>query len=265
MHKNNVIHRDLKFENILFESTDKHDFGVKIVDFGLSKRYDPARPHLKGKFGTLYSMAPQVLRGSSYTIQADMWSVGVIAYGLLCGSFPFGHYIDSRTIVHRILHCKYRFDSPLTWIKVSDNAKYFVKSLLVYCPDERLTAKQALQSSWIIVSSSRIKVLDQHFFDRILASFEIFSAYGKLKKISISVIAHLSIGDIQSLREAFYAFDYDNEGVIDFQHFKLVLETAFLYSEKEIGALFIALDFKDCGFFILHRFSFRDPCNSRDD
>ena len=42
MHKNNIVHRDIKPENILFENKDKHS-ELKIVDFGLSNKFDPLK------------------------------------------------------------------------------------------------------------------------------------------------------------------------------------------------------------------------------
>ena len=87
MHNNNIIHRDLKYENILFESNSP-DAEVKIIDFGLSKRYDPHNKNLCDGVGTIYTMAPQVLEGI-YDEKADLWSCGVITYMLLSSSLPF--------------------------------------------------------------------------------------------------------------------------------------------------------------------------------
>lgn len=83
MHDRHVIHRDLKFENILFENMNP-EARVKVIDFGLSKRYSTANNILTERVGTLYSMSPETMKGI-YTSQADVWSIGVIAYTLLSG------------------------------------------------------------------------------------------------------------------------------------------------------------------------------------
>lgn len=89
MHEKGVVHRDLKFENIMFESKAE-DAEIKVLDFGLSKKFkDGKLGGMSEGVGTIYTMAPEVMRGV-YTSQADLWSVGVLAYMLLCNNRPFG-------------------------------------------------------------------------------------------------------------------------------------------------------------------------------
>jgi serine/threonine protein kinase len=80
MHKHHIVHRDIKYENILFES-EAIDADVKIIDFGLSKRLkNNTHPDkITERVGTTYTMAPEVLR-RGYSSQADMWSIGVVTY-----------------------------------------------------------------------------------------------------------------------------------------------------------------------------------------
>ena len=72
MHSKNVVHRDLKFENVLFVNTSPMS-EVKLIDFGLSKVYVDKK--LTDMSGTIYTMAPEVLRGN-HTEKADIWSIG---------------------------------------------------------------------------------------------------------------------------------------------------------------------------------------------
>ena len=72
MHSKNVVHRDLKFENVLFVNTSPIS-DVKLIDFGLSKVYVDKK--LTDISGTIYTMAPEVLRGN-HTEKADIWSIG---------------------------------------------------------------------------------------------------------------------------------------------------------------------------------------------
>jgi serine/threonine protein kinase len=79
MHEHNVVHRDLKYENILFENKTE-TAEIKVIDFGLSKKFYAGQPnYMTERVGTIYTMAPQVIQGV-YSAQADLWSVGVIAY-----------------------------------------------------------------------------------------------------------------------------------------------------------------------------------------
>ena len=95
LHDRGICHRDLKPENILFESRSK-DASVRLIDFGLAKYYtkgDKCMTLMKTRIGTPYYMAPEVLDGA-YDETCDMWSIGVIAYCLLCGYPPFNAETD---------------------------------------------------------------------------------------------------------------------------------------------------------------------------
>lgn len=146
LHSNNVAHRDLKPENILLISRDS-DVDVKITDFGLAKKLGE-NGKLKTICGTPQYFAPEVLQrknfelGSGfYSLEADMWSLGVMLYVLLCGQYPFNTNAN-------ITKGQYTFESPI-WNKVSIEAKTLISQLLVVEASQRLTAKQALNSPWI--------------------------------------------------------------------------------------------------------------------
>lgn len=95
-HDNGIIHRDLKPENILIDDPNSKNFHIKVIDFGASVFYDPSRM-LHEKFGTVYYIAPEVLKGS-YSNKCDVWSIGVILFTLLCGETPFNAIHDSDII-----------------------------------------------------------------------------------------------------------------------------------------------------------------------
>jgi calcium-dependent protein kinase len=154
-HENNVIHRDIKFENIMFEKADPHS-EVKLIDFGLSKVYHSGE-RMKKAVGTVYSMAPEVLDGD-YTESADMWSLGVIAFMLLSGDLPFDGY-DQASIADKVRVGKYKMRGS-KWKKVSDEAKDFIAKLLVLDPTKRLTANKALKTPWLQSKKAKDKALD---------------------------------------------------------------------------------------------------------
>lgn len=88
-HNSNIIHRDLKLENILF--SDATHSRIKIVDFGIAGMFVRAGLGSKGNAGSLRYMAPEILNesGTSSTPALDIWSIGVIIYALLTKRMPF--------------------------------------------------------------------------------------------------------------------------------------------------------------------------------
>uniref|UniRef100_A0A804LXL4 Protein kinase domain-containing protein n=1 Tax=Zea mays TaxID=4577 RepID=A0A804LXL4_MAIZE len=143
-HLQGVVHRDLKPENFLFSTREEHS-PMKIIDFGLSDFIRPDE-RLNDIVGSAYYVAPEVLH-RSYSTEADMWSIGVITYILLCGSRPFWARTESG-IFRSVLRADPNFDdSP--WQSVSPEAKDFVKRLLNKDYRKRMTAAQALSHPWL--------------------------------------------------------------------------------------------------------------------
>ncbi|KAG6605809.1 CDPK-related kinase 4, partial [Cucurbita argyrosperma subsp. sororia] len=143
-HIQGVVHRDLKPENFLFVKKDENT-GLKVIDFGLSDFIKPDE-HLNDVVGSAYYVAPEVLY-RSYSHEADVWSIGVIAYILLCGGRPFWARTESG-IFRSVLRADPNFDdSP--WPTISAEAKDFVKRLLNKDHRKRMTAVQALTHPWL--------------------------------------------------------------------------------------------------------------------
>ncbi|KAB2069707.1 hypothetical protein ES319_A08G110100v1 [Gossypium barbadense] len=153
-HLQGVVHRDLKPENFLFTTRDE-DAPMKIIDFGLSDFIRPDQ-RMNDIVGSAYYVAPEVLH-RSYSVEADMWSIGVITYILLCGSRPFWARTESG-IFRSVLRADPNFDdSP--WPSVSVEAKDFVKRLLNKDHRKRMTAAQALAHPWL-QDNNRVVPLD---------------------------------------------------------------------------------------------------------
>lgn len=143
-HLQGVVHRDLKPENFLFATKDE-DAPMKVIDFGLSDFIRPDQ-RLNDIVGSAYYVAPEVLH-RSYSSEADIWSIGVITYILLCGSRPFWARTESG-IFRSVLRADPNFyDAP--WPAVSAEAKDFVKKLLNRDHRKRMTAAQALTHPWV--------------------------------------------------------------------------------------------------------------------
>lgn len=179
MHSKNVVHRDLKYENILFVN-DSPKAEVKLIDFGLSKVYGDNAQLTEG-VGTIYTMAPEVLKGN-YTTKADVWSIGVIAYMLLSSQMPF-YGRKRRHIVEQILNCQFDFRGR-RWKKISDQAKTFIEDLLVLDPDDRLEAQNALSCTWLnrrFAATTRDPLHEEENMAR--SAMLRYAGYTKLKKM----------------------------------------------------------------------------------
>jgi serine/threonine protein kinase len=146
MHERGIVHRDIKPENILFEDDDE-DSPIKIIDFGLSRRHsDKVEPPMSSVVGTPYYIAPEVLL-KKYDKSCDLWSVGVVAYTLLCGYPPFNGS-NNDEVCDAVRLGRYRFHSE-EWSRSSRESRHFIRQLLQKDPRKRMTARQALEHPWI--------------------------------------------------------------------------------------------------------------------
>ena len=86
MKDKNVIHRDLKTQNLLLTK----DNNIKIADFGFAKILSTmSKMTSTQNKGTPTTIAPEILQGKKYTFSADIWSLGCILYELVTGISPF--------------------------------------------------------------------------------------------------------------------------------------------------------------------------------
>lgn len=145
IHDQHIAHRDLKPENLLY-SNPSEDAVIKIADFGLAKLLsDNSLMHTA--CGTPGYVAPEILEGRSYGIEVDMWSMGVIAYILLCGFPPF-YDENNAALFRQIKSGRYDYPSPF-WDDVSPEAKALIDSMLVLDPARRATAADVLAHPWV--------------------------------------------------------------------------------------------------------------------
>ncbi|KAK0617419.1 kinase-like domain-containing protein [Immersiella caudata] len=141
-HRNSIVHRDLKIENILISKTGD----IKIIDFGLSNLFSPDEDRrLKTYCGSLYFAAPELLQAKPYTgPEVDVWSFGVVLFVLVCGKVPFDdQYMPA-------LHLKIKkgaVDYP-NWL--SPECKHLISRMLVTDPRQRATMHEVMNHPWMV-------------------------------------------------------------------------------------------------------------------
>lgn len=167
MHRNHVVHGDLKPEHFLLSSEGPVEGRLlKVIDFGLSRRFEPvecfsegdglppygrsSRLPLKPRPGmpcTPYYVAPEVLVGA-YGPPSDLWSCGVILCNMLTGEQPFVG-VSNEEVLDRVREADFSFQGN-AWKGISPAAKSLVSSLLDADPGARLTAEQAMSHHWLL-------------------------------------------------------------------------------------------------------------------
>ncbi|CAN8072172.1 unnamed protein product, partial [Agarophyton chilense] len=147
LHTRNIVHRDVKLENLLCTSTT-WPLNVKLADFGFANYVNSRdRPILNSFVGTPYYIAPEMLRGDPHGCAVDVWATGVVLYILLSGKFPFGGNNESE-YYQRVLAKPAYFPAD-EWRDVSHDAKSLVRGMLCKDPHKRLTVEQCLRHPWL--------------------------------------------------------------------------------------------------------------------
>jgi calcium-dependent protein kinase len=134
MHRRRVVHRNLKLENILYESK-KTDATIRLIDFGLSQAFDRAEVSHKA-VGTAYTLSPEIAsKTGTYTDRSDIWALGVCAWVLLAGDFPFIRTeadLSDKFKLNRLVNATYKFG--ITWSKSPlQLIRWYTYLSLTYC------------------------------------------------------------------------------------------------------------------------------------
>lgn len=132
LYDNNIMHQDLKLENILLDSQGN----VKLIDFGLATRVQKGYP-IVGRVGSMFYVAPEVLQRPSYTYNAELWSIGIVMYMATQNSHPFipfdgeNHVLDYITRYFK-LHYSVEIKTD-----VSSEVHETIINCLIPSPEER--------------------------------------------------------------------------------------------------------------------------------
>lgn len=254
LHTQNILHKDLKLENILYKYNNKN-LEIKLIDYGFSK-IDPERDSQLVS-GTLPYIAPEVYLGKHATASSDFYSLGVILYRLCTGSFPFN--LDqinallsgSQQYFIPIFPSELNKDIPLTLEKL-------ILRLLEKNPESRFQSSEEIISyvnrisgsdypfsaSWSLVNTLRFNsyIVREHYSHQLL---DYLPAVQKHNGKTISLIGGdglgkdniLSLFRYHILGGEYFIFDYSCSRTEHEAFFALIKEYLQSLPEKEVSAI----------------------------
>ncbi|XP_076307373.1 serine/threonine-protein kinase NIM1-like isoform X2 [Tachypleus tridentatus] len=141
MHQNNIIHRDIKAENVFFAGPNV----VKLGDFGFSTQVEDVYKPLTTFCGSPPYAAPELFKDPSYIGPCvDIWALGVLLYFMVTASMPF----QAQTVVflkNLILEGKFKIPSH-----VSKSCNVLIRGILDQNPKLRFSMKDIMLSEWLV-------------------------------------------------------------------------------------------------------------------
>ena len=145
-HDKNIIHRDIKIENILM-SDNTRESTLKLADLGSAAQLKSSVSKTTFHIGTPGYLAPEVLLGKPYSFSCDIWSIGALMTILLSARLPFFDE-DRKERKRRVCTEPLDLEACNYMAKLSDSAKDLVTGMLTKDPEQRLNIDQILAHEW---------------------------------------------------------------------------------------------------------------------
>jgi len=251
LHERSICYRDLKPENLMLDGQGY----VKLVDFGLAKKMAGSSRTFTIA-GTVYYMAPEIIKGKGYGLEVDVWSLGAMMFEFVCGRLPFGRESDPQEdILDAAVHDELQFPS---WYRDADGRE-LMAGLLTKEPHFRLGA--GLGGISLIKESPFFGGPSECLFDRIIGRemqppvvprCEQYSNEHQLNDtVTLSDSEELgSEGKQGKIATAFRRFDLNGDGKITPQELGRVLQRldGEFYTDSVVSQLLKTMDENHDGF-----------------
>lgn len=151
-HDNNIVHRDIKLDNILLDSHGS----IKIGDFGVGRKINEPNEVLFEQCGTPAYIAPEIVKECGYKgLPVDIWSAGVCLYAMLYGQVPFKAN-EMGNLNEMIIEREVEYKDT-----VSLEARELMAGMLEKKPNSRLTAHEVLAHSWLSETEEHLNLFDE--------------------------------------------------------------------------------------------------------
>ncbi|XP_021568477.1 LOW QUALITY PROTEIN: striated muscle preferentially expressed protein kinase [Carlito syrichta] len=190
LHQSQVLHLDVKPENLLIWDGAGGEEQVRICDFGNAQELTPGEPQYC-QYGTPEFVAPEIVNQTPVSGVTDIWPVGVVAFLCLTGISPFVGENDRTTLVN-IRNYNVAFEET-TFLSLSREARGFLIKVLV---QDRLrpTAEETLEHPWFKTQTKGAEVSTDHL--------KLFLSRRRWQRSQISYKCHLVLRPIPELLRA---------------------------------------------------------------
>jgi len=255
LHELNICHRDIKPDNMLLTHMELKDAQLKVIDFGTSRRFDPAEATMLTKICTLHYVAPEILtkKPVPYTEKCDVWSLGVTLYLILCGEPPFYDDVEVEQM-KLIKKGEFSLEGDI-WAEISDSAKDMVKSLLTRKATKRPSAAACLEHEWFKLGqkeglmSPRLRPVSIRRQTKFL-KMRGFCAENLLKRTALRLITS-QVADAEfcsKLQEAFLGLDTEDTGYLTLSETEMALRrlVSGLKEDPECNMVQVEMHFQEC-------------------
>ena len=216
-HGMNIIHRDIRPENIEIVNRYKNNYypNIKISNFGMATMTQ------KNKFqnkivGSVYYVAPEVIK-KKYDEKCDLWSCGVLMYVLLSRKPPFGGDYDEE-IIKNIQEGKYDLNCH-PFETLSENAKDLIRKLLTKDINQRISAHDALNHPWFKDQNSKElfnEIINEKIIEKLLINLKNYKKNSVIQETSLAYLVHNfpQMKDVINSCKLFNQIDSNGDGKI---------------------------------------------------
>lgn len=243
LHTCGIIHRDIKPDNFLFDAKNP-DSVIKMIDFGLSRRYKPGVPSTS-VVGTPNYVAPELINGKPYDEKIDVWACGIFLYMLFTASFPFKGK-GNQEMFKAIRSQDHNQNAGRKLDFVSSEGRAFLNQLLVKSPAKRCSAREALRHPWFDKLNIEIDEKGKAALNKeIMQRLRNFASGSKLVKevLRLIVMTHDHSPEVINLKNAFMYLDLLNDGIIRADELKKAFQEHEIdISDREIQEIIDSLE-----------------------